>query len=117
MSLIASRLSLTHRCSIERDANLATASWGDETSPDWQTHLSDLPCRTWATSGREQADEHATVVIEDMRILLPLGTDVTEQDRVGDVTYRGDTIIAGPVQIRAVLRYRDFLELALIRLH
>src|SRR5690242_10787800 len=100
MSLVSSRLSLTHSCTIQRDANLGTPDdWGTPSTPDWQDHLTGQPCRAWTMAGREQMDSSTTAVIEDMRMIVPLGTDVTEQDRVGDVTYRGDTIIVGPTGI------------------
>lgn len=116
MSLVSSRLSLTHRCTIERDANAATANArGNPQSPSWQPNLTGLPCRLWTTAGREAVDNTTIAVVEDMRLLLPLGTDVTEHDRVGDVTQRGTVIAAGPIGIRAVLTHQDHLELVLVK--
>ena len=116
MSLVSSRVSLTHLCTIERDANLGTPDdWGTPSTPDWQDHLTDQPCRIWAAAGREQMDSSTTAVIEELRMIVPLGTDVTEKDRVGDVTYRGSTIFAGPIGIRAVLHREDHLALVLSR--
>ena len=117
MSLVASRLSLTHLATIERDANAGTSdAWGTPNPPDWQAHLSDQPCRTWATAGREVVTDTTTiVVVEDVRLIVPLGTDVTEADRVASVTYRGGTIQDGPLGIRAVLVNADHIELLLVR--
>lgn len=117
MSLVSSRVSLVHLCTIERDANADTSDdWGAPDSPDWQPHLEDLPCRAWATSGREIIADKTSVVIDDqIRMIVQLGTDVTEFDSVGDVTYRGSTIFRGPMSIRAILPRSDHLELILER--
>ena len=116
MSLVASRLSLIHRCTIER-ATTTDDDYGNPGPPTWAAHLSDQPCRTWATAGREVVTNTTTlVVVKDVRLMLPLGVDVTEQDRVASVTYRGDTIQAGPLGIRAVLTHQDHIELVLERI-
>lgn len=117
MSLIASRLSLIHRATIQRDQNAGTIGTdGFPETPDWQDHLTGLPCRLWATAGRETVTDRTTVVVvEDLRLFCTVDTDVTTADRLGDVTWRGDTILAGPVSIRAVLRHLDHLELILVR--
>lgn len=118
MSLVSTRLSLTHAATVERDSNAGqTDSDGYPLPPDWQIHLSWLPCRLWATAGRETVTDTTTVVVvEDLRLIVTADTDVVETDRVGDVTFRGDTILSGPVQIRAVLRHADHLELVLVRI-
>lgn len=117
MSLVGSRLSLIHRCTTERDDNADTDNgWNNPQTPDWQENLSDLPCRFWADAGREVIESTTTVVpIEDMRMIVPLDTDVTTSDRIASVTYRGDTIQAGPLGIRAILPRRDHLELVLVK--
>lgn len=119
MSLVSSRLSLIHRVTVERDDNILMSpgdGWGNPQPPDWDDHLTDLPCRIWTQAGREAVDATTFVVVEDMRLVVELGTDVTEHDRLGDVTYRGDTIITGPIGIRAVLHNQDHLELVLVQL-
>jgi hypothetical protein len=118
VSLVSSRVNLGHRCTIERDANAATPdAWGTPETPDWQPHLTDLACRGWTRAGVERADATTSTVVEDMRLIVSLGTDVTEQDRVNGVTDRGTTIIiAGPVGIRAVIGRKDHLELVLVRI-
>ena len=114
MSVTTSRLALTHRTSIQRD-RAADDSWGHQGDPDWQDLETDVPCRAWANVGREQVSADRTVVVKDMRCLLPLGTDVTESDRLGDVLERGDVIFPGPIGIETILRQRDHLELFLVR--
>jgi hypothetical protein len=118
VSLVASRLSLIHRCTIERDDNAGSTSadgWGDP--PDWQAHLTDLACRWWTSGGRETVtDKDTTVAVDSQMLIVPLDTDVTEQDRVNDITYRGVAITGGPIGIRAVNPKKDHLELILMRI-
>ena len=52
MTLLANRL--YHLCTIQRDANAGTTDeFGQPNPPDWQDHLTALPCRTQAAAGRE----------------------------------------------------------------
>lgn len=107
---------MTHRCTIERD-QAGADGWGGTATPDWQEHLADVPCRTAGPNvGREAVTDERTVVVVDQRLLVPLGTDVTERDRLGDVTSRGTVILPGPVGIEAVLRRSTHLELVLTEL-
>lgn len=118
MSLISSRVSLIHRCTIERNGNAAASdAWGGPLAPGWESHLVDVPCRAWATAGHEAVTDGTTVVVvEDVRLMLPLRTDVTERDRVASITSRGQTTQAGPLGIRAVLTHQDHIELVLVKL-
>jgi hypothetical protein len=117
MSLVGTRLSLTHLTTTRRDANAATSNdWGQPDTPNWQDHITNLVCRYWVTAGQEQATNTSTVVVEDMRLIVPLGTDVTERDQLGDITDRGTVIVTGPIGIRAVLHNHDHLELVLVRI-
>lgn len=117
MSLLSSRVGLRHRCSIERDASAGTPNtWGNPSTPDWTTFATDVPCRAWTTAGREPASDEQILAIEDRRVTVPLDTDVTDADRLGDVTDRGAVIFDGPMNIQAVLRYPDHLELMVERI-
>ena len=114
MSLVATRISLTHRCSIQR--NGATLDqFGNPTAPSWTDLLTDLPCRAWDRAAREVVDATTTVVVEDRRLIVALGTDVLATDRIGDVSLRGAVVFAGPMLVNAVLPYPDRLELVLTR--
>lgn len=107
----------THRTTVERDANAGNVVNGIQQSPSWSDHLIALPCRAWTSAGREQFDATTSVVVEDMRCIVQLGTDITEQDRLNGVTDKdGNPIISGLVGIRAVIRRTDHLELMLVRI-
>jgi len=112
VSLVSSRVSLVHRCVVERDDNAASADeWGTPPPPDWQTHLPDLECRAWVAGRETVTDRGDLAVVLEVHLIVPVGTDVTESDRVASVTYRGDTLYEGPLAVHAVLRRRDHLEL------
>jgi hypothetical protein len=113
----SARLQMVHLCTIERDANAGhDERRGNPSPPDWQPHSTNVPCRGWTTTGKERAEDEAIIDFENIRLIVPIGTDVTARDRVGDVTDRGDTIMKGPIGIHAVIRQRDFVELILVRI-
>lgn len=117
MSLASSRVALTHVCSLERNASLASGDDGSGNPPpaDWQP-LADVPCRFWVDSGTEDVAERTTIAaVTDGRVIVPLGTDVTEADRVAQVAYRGQTVQDGPLGVRARLVRRDHIELLLVK--
>ena len=100
---------MTQRCVIERDATA-----GEADTSDWQPHLDGVSCRLWATAGREATDQGHTAVVEDLRLVVPLGLDVTVLDRIHGVVNRaGGVIDPRPLGIEAILRERDHLELVL----
>lgn len=114
MSEVSARLSMRHRCSIARDANAGGGDtpWGSDGPPDWQPHITDLPCRVWTNAAREPTETQKTFVVEDRRLAIPLGTDVTEADQLTSVTdVAGNVIYPGPMNITGVLTYHDHLEL------
>ena len=113
MSLSSSRVGYRHRCTIERDEAEPDGAWGGPGTPDWQTHIADLPCRAWTATANEQTDDRRTAVVVQRRISIAVGTDVTERDRVASVTDRGNTLYEGPMDIEGILRYPDHWELIL----
>lgn len=116
MSLSSSRVGYRHRAVFQRDG-ATVDDWGDSTGPGWATHLTGIPCRAWTNGGQEPVTDDRTAVIEDRRISVPISTDVTEQDRVEKVTdTAGNTIFEGPMEIEAVLRHTDHLELLVKRI-
>lgn len=109
---------LDHLTTVQRDANAGQLnSVGAQASPSWSDHLTGLICHAWTNAGREQIDATTSVVVEDMRCIVELGTDITEQDRLNGVTDAdGNPVINGLIGIRAVIARADHLELILVRL-
>lgn len=108
------RSTMTLRCQVERDAAGVDVE-GNPAAANWQQHIASLACRFWnTTSEREIADGDRIVVGEDLRLLVPVGTDVLERDRVVNVVDRlGASILPGALNIRAVVRRTHHLELTL----
>lgn len=109
---------LDHFVTVQRNTASGTDSWGNPVAPVFTTHIADVACLAFVRTarseqGREIIDGDKTVVIEDRRVLVALGTDVTTDDRLGDVTdAAGAVVFAGPLGIEAVDRRVSYLELA-----
>jgi len=120
MSLLSSRVGMRHRCTIERDASADESAprtgWNQSDEPDWQPIAEDVPCRAWTESVAEPAADRQTAAYEGRRLALPLGIDVSESDRIGEVVDRGAVIFEGPMNIEGVQRFPDHLELSLERI-
>lgn len=123
MSLISTRIALTHLVTTQRDQSISDDpdAWGQPADPDWQDYLTGLPCYGWTDTDNSASDEEATVkdvrVRQDRRMLVVLGTDITELDRVGDITDQaGNVLLEGPMGVQAVLPYPTHLEVCLRRI-
>ncbi len=107
---VRSRMSM--RMVIERSAKTGEDEDGHPIiawSP-WAT----VPCYAWSQSRKELVDGNKTVVIEDLRALVPLATDLTESDRVARIEDRLErTLFAGSLRIEAVQRMPRHQELML----
>lgn len=106
---MSARQAMRQRADIERDAS-GSDDWGGQGSPDWQPHLAGVPCHFWTAQGRAVVNGQETAVIEDLRLLLPLGTDIASTDRIGRITDRlGVPIVDGPLLVEAVVQRADHL--------
>lgn len=116
MSLVKTRLALTHLCSTERNANLNTLDeWNQPLPPDWIPNLTDVQCRAWIASHDTVTNKATLAVVIEVRLIVPLGTDIADDDRVTTISWRGDTYIDGPLIVHALLRRRDYLEVILAK--
>ena len=114
MSLVGSRLSLIHRCNVSRNLNLGTDDgWGNPLPPDWEEILTDVQCRGWVAGKEVVANKSVLTVVLDVRLIVSLGTDVTEGDQIDKITFRDGTVQDGPLAVRAVLGRRVHVELIL----
>lgn len=112
---MSARASMIHRCTLERDAAHGTPDgYGLPSAADWRLLLAEVPCFLWSTAERELISSSKSEVIEDLRLLMPLATDVTERDRINGVKNRlGGWIRRGTLGITAVMSKHDHLELVL----
>lgn len=102
----------THTCDVERTKPGGTDPLGNPVPPTWEPHLSGVACTLWAEVGPgEGADPQVTAVGVSWRMTLPVGTDVTEADRVVNVRdAEGREWHARPLNIRQVVpRQTDLL--------
>lgn len=115
MSASSVRRRMTHRVVIERDTTTARNPHGGKSTPTWSEHLPALPCffyREKRSSSEESERTRGTIHHDMLRLLVPLGTDITEADRLNGVTERDGTVIeAGPMNITSVLHSHTHLEL------
>lgn len=114
---------LTSQAIIARDESVADA-YGAPTKANFQYHLT-VPCalvwdrssgvrsanRTWVTPARDAP-------LKEGLMLMPTGTDVTEQDRISQIQDReGNLTYPGDFTISAVVVYDDHIELNVIYAH
>lgn len=107
---------MTMRCVIERDTTAGTNSAGYEQTPTWTTLASGVPCRMWDDERTSRSDQDGRVrtFYSDRKVILALDTDVTDEDRIGDVTdRRGNTLFTGPARVDEIRRRHDHIELRL----
>jgi hypothetical protein len=104
---------MIHRCTIERNTVASLVDdYKNPVPPQFEALYTDVPCRGWLYIGRT-ADDGKTVVVEDRRILVPLGTDVTERDHISSITDRlGAELFTGPMRIDHVGVRKDHLVLS-----
>lgn len=107
------RNAMTMRATIER-ATTSVDALGQDSISSWSTLHSSLPCRVWTRAELETANGSIFVNNAGHRLMIPLGTDITEKDRVTAVKDRkGTSLISNTMQIRAVIRRTDHKEIHL----
>ncbi len=105
---------MTQRTLVERQTEPpATNAYGEET-PVWTAHLEELACWIYTRSEIGQLGSEKTLIVEEDRMIVPAGTDVTVRDRVNGVTDRiGRDVRPGIFRITAVVDRQTHLELGL----
>lgn len=104
------------RALVERFASPGDDDFGNPLPGSWSTHISALPIWVHGSTEREAVTEETTAVVTDLKALIPLGSDVTESDRLNQVKDRqGNVVYAGILGIETVLFARTHLELTLSR--
>lgn len=107
---------MIHRATIERDGATGATDWNGEPAPVFAAHLSDVKCFAWSQSRKEVLDAEKTTVLETLRCIMPLSTDVIEEDQISVIANRvGTTLLAGPLRIESIQRVHTHLELILQR--
>lgn len=113
MNSAAVRSRMTQRALVERDQNLGDGRYA---VPDFQTHIASQPCFLWTKSGVESVSPERTAVVEQVKVLMPLGTDVKSTDRINGISDRqGSPVLAGFLNVMSVLPHHSHLELEVMR--
>lgn len=114
---MSARNSMTHRCDIQRNSSLGgnTDPWGNDAADDWGPHLTDVSCRFWFRDAQTIYDGQKQVELTTRMLILPLETDVTEDDRVLNVRDRRDRELAdGPMRIDSIGNRDGYIVLVLV---
>lgn len=111
---MAARDRMTHRARIER-SSAGRDQYGNQLPATWAVHLAAQPCYYWQPSvGRAETEGERNYRAYGHQMLVPLGTDVRESDRVnGIVDRRGYSVSADVFGIIAIVRKPDHLLLTL----
>lgn len=117
---------LTEKAVIQRDMGQVDA-YGADGTPDWQDHLT-VPCRIWWLKGTGARSANRTYIspartasVSEGGMMLALGTDVTERDRITQVlrvdaeTGSWMPYVEGIIVISAVVAQEDHMELSISR--
>jgi hypothetical protein len=117
MLCAAARARMTLRALVERDPTQQPGAsadpYGNPTVPEAFATLATIPCWAWSSSRTEQTTTARTIVVEELRIMLPRDSAVTELDRVRKITDRaGRTKLGfeGPFNLRSLREKDGFLH-------
>ena len=110
---MAARMLMRHRSTVQR--NIAgDDDFGQPGPPVWEDHLTGLPSHVWDAGGRRVIKGADNVILTDLKLIVPLGTDITPLDQLSVVADKlGATILAGPILIDGVSVRADHLECSL----
>ena len=99
------------RATVQRDTATGTDGFGMPNAESFTAHLASLPCWVYTKGEREIVDGTKTAILADHKMLVPIGTDITEDDRVTAIKDRlAANIIANTMRIHAVIRRATHLE-------
>jgi hypothetical protein len=119
---MTARNAMTHRCTIQRDASHSGTvrdEWGGDQPPEWAaTTTETVSCRYWYAESATIMDGQRNIITTARMLLLPIDTDVTDDDRIGDITdRRGRVLVEGPMRIDSLGAHeRDHLIAKLVRI-
>ena len=117
MSVSSVRRRMTHRVLVERNTTTDRDGYGAKATPVWASHIASQPCffyREGRIDSEESVRARGTILHDMLRLMVPLGTDITEKDRINGVTKRDGTVIeTGYMAITSVLHSHTHLELRL----
>jgi hypothetical protein len=107
---------MTHRTIIQKDVNAGQRDeQNNPLAPDFEAHAYDVPCYWYVPNRMQpglQVEPHATMYEHEM--LMPLGTEVSEGDRLQGVTKKnGDELTDQVFTVLRVMRHPRNLRIGL----
>lgn len=108
---MSARQRMTMRLYLQRNSAAANA-FGEPTPPTWGA-LSTTPGYVWVDAEDTRNNPAMTVVSSYYRAIVPITTSVLETDRVEKVQNRAGSQLFGLMDIDAVIRRKDHLEIRL----
>lgn len=114
---------LAYVCRIERKQGSEVDPYGNEMPPSWGVYHDNLKCWYWIEPTQDAVAEQPTrmgwpdIALDKVNLVLPAGTDVTEEDRILEVTDLDGNVITGPMNIKEVRKrpYHTHLVLHEVR--
>jgi hypothetical protein len=103
---------MTHRCTVQRNTSYGggSDSWNQDAPAVWTNLATEVPCYYWydEQSPGLVRDGDKVVPVTRRRMIVPLGQDITEHDRVLSVTdVLGNELADGPMAITHVGNRKD----------
>ncbi len=113
---MAARSKYIMRCNLQADGATASDDWNNPVEPAWATSVADVPCWAYLKTRKVIGDDGKTALIQDLRLMVPLDTAVTEDNRIDNIVDRlGTVLFEGPYSISSVERHVTHLQLILDR--
>ena len=113
---MTARSRMSQRALIQRSTSAGTDDYGNPLPGTWSTHIESLPIWLYSSTEREAVSEETTAVVADLRAMVPLDADVTEQDRIAGIVDRaGNVVEPATLGIETVLYQRSHRQLTLSR--
>lgn len=107
---------MTQRALVQRHTSPGNDDYDNPLPATWATHVEALPCWLHASTEREAVTDESTAVVTDLKAMVPLSADITEQDRIASITdRRGVVIESGILGIETILNQRSHKALTLSR--
>lgn len=112
---MSARSRMTMRARIER--NFASDDpYGQPGPPVWQTIVVDVPCYVWYATGtarRTDISDRQVVTVDMPGAIMPLDTDIDEEDRIREVTDRRGKKLFDMLYIDGAMPRKDHMSLRL----
>jgi len=116
----SARAQMTQRATVQRNQGAGLDAYNHPVPATWanlypnSTYPAGMPCWYYSPRGLRVVTDQATHSKEPFNLMVPLGTDITDQDRVTKVTDRLGNVIFGLCQVTHVKPMRRYLDVELL---